>query len=142
MWVNMKKSGFTLVELLVVIVILCLISGIAYAGVSAVNNNVKEKLWDSTKDLIVSGATSYGEDNKNKLNGSSNCGGKHSNCITVTVGELIGKGYITTKETAVDSYGEEYKVLINDKTGESVNDTNVYIWLENDLVYAEYIEKN
>ena len=64
------KKGFTLVELMAVIVIVAIISVIGYAGVTIVQKNIKTNLWEGKVEAIENGAVSYGEDNKNKNNKS------------------------------------------------------------------------
>ena len=61
------KSGFTLVELMAVIVIVAIISFIGYAGITAVQNNIANNLWEGKVESIEYGAALYGEDNKNRF---------------------------------------------------------------------------
>lgn len=53
------KKGFTLVELLAVIVILAIILAIAIPGISNVINSSKEQAYESQKELIVNAAKKY-----------------------------------------------------------------------------------
>ena len=46
------NKGFTLVELMVVIVIMAIITMIGYTGITAVQQNIKENLWDGKVDAI------------------------------------------------------------------------------------------
>ena len=61
------KKGFTLVELMAVLVLIVLISTIGYAGITAVQNNIDKNLWEGKVEAIETGAADYGEDNKNRL---------------------------------------------------------------------------
>ena len=105
------KKGFTLVELMAVLVLIVLISTIGYAGITAVQNNIDKNLWEGKVKAIETGAADYGEDNKNRLNGTCNIDGVNkSNCLTRTVQFLIDNSYVDTDE--VDS--SDNKVIIND----------------------------
>ena len=46
------KKGFTLVELMAVIVIVAIISVIGYAGVTIVQKNIKTNLWEGKVEAI------------------------------------------------------------------------------------------
>lgn len=134
------KKGFTLVELLVVIVIMVIISTIGYAGITVAQQNIKKNLWQGQVDAIESAAQLYGEDNKNRLTGTCNINGVNTtSCIPVTVQELIDTNYLRTDE--VDENGR--KVIINESLSEDdanyyANNLEVFIYLdeESDVVYA------
>ena len=133
------KKGFTLVELLVVIVIISIISGIAYIGISAVTNNSKARMWQGKIDAIESGAELYGEDNKNKLGETCDIDGTtYSACEIVTVGYLIEQNYVPTDER--DESGN--KVITNDTLSANdpnyyANDLEVYIYELDNIIYAK-----
>ena len=130
----MNKKGFTLVELLAVILLMALVAVIAFNGVGAISNTIKKGIWENKIELIENGAVRYGEDNIYEMTHfGQNCGA-HENCLTVEVGFLLQRNYIATN----DRDEEGNKILINDVTEESVNDTTVNIWLENNVVYAKY----
>ena len=61
----MKKNGFTLVELLAVIVILAIVTSMASVGVSSLRKGINKSMWNSTVELIETAAKRYGEDKKN-----------------------------------------------------------------------------
>ena len=141
--VVMTKKGFTLVELLVVIVIIVIISAIGFGGITLLQKNVKEGLWEGKVDLILSGAKLYGEDYKYRLSETCVINEIEKNsCLTITVQDLIDNGYVSTDE--VDDAGN--KVIINEALDESdhnyyANHLEVYIYLENNIVYAQ-LENN
>ena len=133
------NKGFTLVELMAVLVLIVIISTIGYAGITIVNNNIEKNLWNTTVEEIETGAVKYGQDNLNVLNTNETCnidGSETRNCIEVTVEFLINSNYIDTDE--VDD--SEKEIITNNVTGEIVNDNIVYIYLENNRVYAQYQE--
>lgn len=137
----MKNKGFTLVELLAVIVIIALISVVGGVGITAVKKNINHNMWESTILLIENSAARYGEDFKYRLKDMCEIDGvTRYSCLSLSVQYLIDKGYIKTKE--VNEANE--KVLINNTLefgdeGYYVNDTYVTVYLENDIVYAKYI---
>ena len=133
------NKGFTLVELMAVLVLIVIIASIGYAGITAVQRNINQNLWEATVEEIETGAVKYGQDNLNALNTNETCnidGSETRNCIEVTVEFLIDSNYIDTDE--VDD--NEKEIITNNVTGEIVNDNIVYIYLENNRVYAEYQE--
>lgn len=133
------NKGFTLVELMAVLVLIVIIASIGYAGITAVQRNINQNLWEATVEEIETGAVKYGQDNLNALNTNETCnidGSETRNCIEVTVEFLINSNYIDTDE--VDD--SEKEIINNNVTGEIVNDNIVYIYLENNRVYAQYQE--
>ena len=50
----MKKNGFTLVELLSVLVLISLLMGIAIPGINRISKNMKTKSYNEKKELIES----------------------------------------------------------------------------------------
>ncbi len=77
----MNKKGFTLVELIGVVVILGIIIGIAVPSYIAVSNNIKEKNYNQKIDNIKSKALEYATDN-------------NVESITIPVKALIEEGYL------------------------------------------------
>ena len=146
------NKGFTLVELMAVLVLIVIIATIGYAGITVVNNNIEKNLWNTTVEEIETGAVQYGQDNLSRL--TSTCGNGKSNCLELTVEDLIERNYVDTDEYECekDSNGNckedndgniiytDREIITNNVTGEIVNDNIVYIYLENNRVYAEYQE--
>ena len=59
----MNKKGFTLVELLAVIIIIGIISGIAIGGTSIYMNKTREKAYEAMELTLFNGAQNYIIDN-------------------------------------------------------------------------------
>ena len=135
------NKGFTLIEMLVVIIILALVSTLSYTGITAFNRNIKKNMWEEKTTIIEKAAVDFGTDNKNILVGSCTIDGKTvNNCKKVTVQELINKGYLNTKETDEDGN----KVITNDtieygEDGYYANTMNVNVYLKNNVVYAKLV---
>lgn len=153
----MKKNGFTLVELLAVIVILAVVTSMASVGVSSLRKGINKSMWNSTVELIENGAKNYCSDKKTQIKNidvsKNKCminGKKYVPCLTIKVEDLLERKYVNTKIYAIRN-NEKIKVLVNNtiiksdsetenfKNGYYVNDGKVYIYLENDLCYAKYI---
>lgn len=63
----MNKKGFTLVELLAVIVIIGLIATIGVTSYSAIKKKIEIKMQETKMQLIIEAAKAYGEDHKNEI---------------------------------------------------------------------------
>ncbi len=153
----MKKNGFTLVELLAVIVILAIVTSMASVGVSSLRKGINKSMWNSTVELIENGAKNYCSDKKTQIKNidvsKNKCminGKEYVPCLTIKVEDLLERKYVNTKNYAIRN-NEKIKVLVNNtviksdnetenfKNGYYVNGGKVYIYLENDLCYAKYI---
>ena len=126
------KNGFTLVELLAVIVLMAIIGAVGLFGVSAVNKNIKTNMLESKLELIKKGAERFGSDNLYLL--TSTCENGKTNCFETTVQNLIDNNYVSSEEK--DSAGNI--IVLNNLTEESLNNEIVYIYLEYNNVYAEF----
>ena len=69
----MNRKGFTLVELLAVIVIITLLALITTISITGVVNNSKNKLSSTQIELIKSAAKIWGSENKMKLPSAGEC---------------------------------------------------------------------
>lgn len=144
------KKGFTLVELLGVIVIMAIIMLMGSVGVSSLKKGINESMWNSNVKLILEGAKRYGEDNKSYII-KNNCSDKKK-CINVSLEQLLSNGYVSSKDYYKDGEVKK-KTIINptiDKqdtvdanltSGYYANNMNIKIWIENNIVYAEVIAK-
>lgn len=59
----MKKKGFTLTEVLVVIIIIGVLLTIAIPSVIIIRRNINRRLFETKKDTIITAASIYGKDN-------------------------------------------------------------------------------
>lgn len=97
------KKGFTLIEILGVVIILGIIAAIIYPTVNNVINDSKEKAYEDQKLQIVKAAKSYIVDNIDELP-EVTCSGTTPTLATgdsypeITVSELISAGYIEVDE--------------------------------------------
>lgn len=86
----MKKKGFTLTEVLGVIVILGLIALIVFPNVSKSIKNSRKKLYEQQVDLIEKNARRWGVEHSDLL--------PESGIYYLELSELVSGGYVTQKE--------------------------------------------
>ena len=105
----MNKKGFTLVEILAVLVIIVVVSLIGTVSITGVKRKMEENLFKNKLGEIISAASKWGEDNKSELNTEP----------AKTVGFLITNGYLETEE-AINTTKYEHTC------GSDKNDENGY----------------
>ena len=116
-----NKKGFTLVELLAVIVVLSLVMIIAIPAITKNSSSAKEAILKTKVNLIVDEAVIWGEDNLNYFLTSNkgplkSCAGEDIITCEITFNDLAEAGYI--------KYDNEEEKLITDPTKKknSLND--------------------
>lgn len=105
----MNKKGFTLVEILAVIVILAIVMTIAVPGIMTISQRMKNRSLDAKLNLIEKAAVTYAQDKSNAIKAS--CKNNSINCvlendteheagvttkvyhIQMTLEELVATGY-------------------------------------------------
>jgi len=95
MMIKLNKKGFTLVELLVVIVLLVVIMSIAIPSITSSLERSKQRQYDSKMELILSAVDIYVDRHKNSIGSNS----------IITIVDLIDDGIIT-REQAKDPFNE------------------------------------
>lgn len=138
----MKKNGFTLVELLAVIIILTLVITIAFVSVTRVREESLKRVVETKVEQIEQAAILYGQENPNVIKTSCTNHEKTvveatnytpSFCVTVTAGVLIDNNFFES------SYLDEVNGktdLINDVTGKSMREDTVIIYRRNNRIYS------
>ncbi len=117
------KKGFTLVELLAVIVILALLAVIAVPSAFGISESIKEKMYCEKISMILSSAKTWGNEHSSRL--KSNC------YLETSIKALIDEGVIK-KENDNAPY------ITNPVTGESMDEKKVFLYLKNKRAYAFY----
>lgn len=105
----MKQKGFTLIELIAVIVILGLIALVVFPAINSVINDSRESAYQSQIRIIEKAAKEYYLENYKDLPEQTN-----NACTAISVETLIEKGFISEEEL------NENKNIINPKTNESL----------------------
>ena len=136
----MNKKGFTIIELLAVIVIIAIITTIASVGIGSIKNAINKNLLETKKDVVIAGAKLYGQDNRVLLTETNNIGSNtYSKSLLRTVHQL--RDYIDLTEDCVDKDNKKYKCIKSDVNGKSLNGARVLIYEENNRVYATFFNE-
>ncbi len=159
----MKKNGFTLVELLAVLVILGLLITLAVPNILGVSKNVKEKSYQTKIEIIENAAITYTSDTVKKslqnLNDTAMVGyywinvskdsddNKTVNAkATKDATHIYPAKVFTVQELAdareIDYDDEDNKSVINPVNNKSINACNVYVYLKNNRVYSVFDRVN
>ena len=131
----MNKKGFTLVELLAVIVVLSIVVVIASTSIYSSVSTSKEKILEDRINNITSGAISYVQNGKNILN-ETDCAAinakqhtTYDRCKVYTVQELINLNAIETNE-------KDNKIY-NPVTNTEMNNDIVTVYRMNNRLHAQ-----
>ncbi len=119
---RINNKGFTLVELLAVLVILIAISSIAIPTISSSLERSKTKQDDSKKKLLVSAAELYVTDNRNAI--SDNIRTNSLTSCKIDFNELKNSGYIDDDATKSSNDREIQGCIIYDGTTCNYEATN------------------
>ena len=135
----MKKNGFTLIEVLAVLVILSIIMSIGAISVINIRNNSYEDLLETKKQNLESAAIVYGQENPDVLKDKCEVANYKSDyCAMVTVATLINGKYFKSTETNANGEID----LINNVTNKSMKNDKIQIYRKNNSIYAKYLENN
>ena len=107
-----NKKGFSLVEILAVIVILAIIIGIAFVSGNAIRQSSLERIVNTKIEQIEQAAILYGQDNPQILTDTCQVDGvDYDYCKVVTVRELIESdgNYFTSETTITDESGKHIR---------------------------------
>ena len=142
----MKKNGFTLVELLAVIVILTIVITIGFTSVIRVRENSLREIVDNKIEQIEQAAILYGQENSEELTNTDcpeitttvNRNGQDVTttftpelCVIKTAGDLIDSGFFDSGYLTEDGLD-----LINDVTDKSMREDTVIIYRRNNRIYS------
>ena len=130
-----NKTGFTLVEVLLVLVLLGLIFGLGVPGIFKLSENIKNRSYREKIKAVENAAIVYGTENKSLLQKES-CEietGKFIKCKKIKIRELIDANLLSSdSETTIS-----FKDPRNDT--KDLIDHCVYIYRSINNVKAKYI---
>lgn len=113
----MDKKGFTLAEILIVIILLGILITFTVTSIIKVRERSIQSLYNNKITYIESGAKEWGNDNLNKMTSEDNEGNKYS-CQLVE--DLIDEGYLTGDNS-------DKSLLLNPKDNSNFNSSEVCI---------------
>jgi len=121
-----NKNGFTMMELLAVIVILGIVSTIAILTVTRILKKNKEKALEAKEEIILKQARQYAKDNEEDLFYNSGKRYQFYVCDVITIGDLVNAGYIDEDDKDVDGGGKD---VINPLTNQSMKDRKIMVYI-------------
>lgn len=150
-----KENGFTLVEIITVIVIIGLLALIIFPNIMDTTEGTKEEAYNQKINLIKQSAVDYGISNQYELkNSKSYCYLKpdadgnvsevifsttkinnYYPCIQKSVGDLAAAGLLNYDYETDDGNS---KIIINPNSKKSINNCKIIIYYRNNNVYAYY----
>ena len=115
---KLNNNGFTLVELMAVIVILAIIIGIAVPASLSISHKIRVNMCNKKIEMLEGSARLYGEDNQSTGE--------------VSVKKLVDEGYV--KKDSKDNGG----IVQNPLNSESMNNCTISIGSSNNRVTAKF----
>lgn len=128
------KKGFTLVELLAVIVILALLATIAVPSAISISHKIKTDMYCDKVDMILSDAQRWGNDHMSQLKETNPTGNNPVCYKEITVKDLVEQGIIKKENDEVGNY------IVNPVSNASMDHQKIGIYKKNKRAYAFYME--
>lgn len=120
---NMKRNGFTLVELLAVIALLAILATVAVTSAINISKKLKDDMLCEKIEFLKNDAKRYGADRIDSI-------GTEASPTIVTVGELVQLGYTSKDQNVAGHY------VINPKDDSSMDNVTINVYLKNKRAYA------
>ena len=119
---KLNRKGYTLIELLAVVVVIGLILGFATFGIIKAYNNSKGKASDISEGSIIDAGETYANEKTNDENYWKNIIDKEDKYFCVTIEELMNKGLLDKKANIKsDKFNIHSYVLVKKNKVTSVN---------------------
>lgn len=121
-----NKKGFTIVELLAVIVVLSVVISIAVPVINSSIRKSKEKAYSTKLEIISKQAKQYAQEEEDFLYESSK---KYNGyvCNIVSVSDLVSAGYVDANDKDIFDGSHD---VVNPKTGESMMNEKVMVYIK------------
>ena len=129
----MKSKGFTLVEILAVIVILAILVGIAVPNMVGIGNKNRNNMYCTKVKNIENSAQQFAEDNFGTVEAAFNTSGKYE----MTVQDLIKNGYYK-KEDDSCNYTEQKPCVTDPRDKSRIDNVKIHIVIKNRRPFATY----
>ena len=142
---KINNQGFTLVELLAVIVIMGILLVVAVPAVLSFSQNIKNDMFCTKVETAEKAAQLYGQDNIDYISNHScnsvkkeNTTTNVSSCDTVTIKALLRKGYLKKEEGSNKGVKDDFL----DPRGATMADEKLLVYIVNKRVYAKFMFKD
>ena len=133
---KLNKKGFSLIELLAVIIILGLISGVAIGGTSIYMNKTRDKAYESMEVTLYNAASNYIIDKGVLVPECTPAGAALTNCtngMVITSQKLIETGFLKELEDPGTNNSQctgQVKVTRRKNAGKKLDEYNYAVHLE------------
>ena len=150
-----NRNGFTLVELLAVVVLLSVLLVMAVPAVLSFTNRMKQDMFCNKIDTVVKSAQLYGQDNMASIvgkkigqsaadsciiNGNVRLSDTEGiECVKTNVDALLKKGYLSKEAPDKNSPPSDF---FDPRGGESMKTDEVFVYIKNRRAYAAYVFKD
>lgn len=128
-----NNKGFTLVELLAVIVVLSILITIAVPSTIGISNKIKKNMYCSKIDSIEINAKFYGEDRKESFTENYTSSEGTFASKTITVNDLIESGDLK-KDNNVRPF------IVDPRDNSSMDDLELIIYEKYNRIYVAFSE--
>ena len=132
----MNRKGFTLVELLAVIVLIAVITLITVPSIKYASKRIQQKNYETKVKIIKAAAEEYGDDYKEIINYSSTetytnpQDGQTYPSKTINVLDLLFNGYLTYDA------GESSQVFLDPRDKSDMSYKSITIYIKNNNPYV------
>lgn len=126
-----NNKGFTLVELLAVIVVLAILITIAVPSTIGISNRIKENLYCSKIDSIETSAKLYGEDRKESfVETYTTSDGTYASRV-IKVSDLVDSGHLKKDNN-------ESPFIIDPRDNSSLDDMTLTLYVKYNRIYIAF----
>ena len=113
-----KQKGFTLFELLGVIVVLSILCSIAVWSYASLKDESEQQVTEIQNNLLLVAAENYYKEFYNASNWKSFVGENDKNISCVDINSMINQGLFGSNEETIENIKDSYAVMVtNDDTG-------------------------
>lgn len=128
-----NKQGFTLVELLAVIVIIAIITTIAVPSTISISNKIKTNMYCEKINFIETSAQTYGEDRRDSFTNTFTTSEGVYPSETITVQTLVETGYLKK-----DQNTSPYIVDPRDKNSTELYNMTLEVYVKYNRIYVSF----
>ena len=132
----MNNKGFTLVELLAVLVILAIIVSIAVQSTISISNKIQKNMYCEKIKSIETAATMYGEDERENFTDTYRADGQNYLSQVVKVSDLVNKNYLKK-----DQNSSPFIVDPRDKNSTDLYNMDLTVYIKYNRIYVHFNEQ-